>query len=144
MGVETWIFVEESIDEATFRSVESTMGVTYPKDYEECVKRYNGGYPKPNKFDLYNGVQAVFMGLISFTNENLNIKMFFDFAEESSIEGLVPFGKDPFGNLLCFDYRSNKESPQVVFFDHEERGEEAIIPICNTFTELLNGLYSIE
>ncbi|KWX88142.1 hypothetical protein AMQ83_08645 [Paenibacillus riograndensis] len=144
MGLDKWLFAEESIDEETFRSVESTIGVTYPRDYEECVKKYNGGYPKPNKFDLHNGVQAIFMGLISFTNENLNITMFSDFAEESSVEGLVPFGRDPFGNLLCFDYRLNKTSPKVIFFDHEATGEEAIITICNTFTELLDGLYSIE
>ncbi|MNC74206.1 SMI1 / KNR4 family protein [compost metagenome] len=91
-----------------------------------------------------NGEQGILNDLLSFTDSDLNIMMFYNFAEESSIDGLVPFARDPFGNLLCFDYRLNKTSPQVIFFDHEEAGEEAVIPVCSTFTELLDGLYSIE
>lgn len=93
---------------------------------------------------MNDGEQGVLINLLSFTNDNLNITMFYDFEEETSIAGLVPIARDPFGNLLCFDYRLKVQSPEIIFYDHEEIGEDAIIPVCSTFTELLNGLYSAE
>ncbi|TKH92905.1 SMI1/KNR4 family protein, partial [Bacillus cereus] len=48
-------------------------------------------------------------------------------------------------NLLCFDYRNNPEAPTVVFWDHEEEEmEEAIYPVCSSFTELLDSLRDFE
>ncbi|MEM5686210.1 hypothetical protein AAHB49_00200, partial [Bacillus cereus] len=47
----------------------------------------------------------------------------------------------------CMDtnYRSNPESPTVVFWDHEEEDmEKAIYPVCSTFTELLASLRDFE
>ena len=58
---------------------------------------------------------------------------------------VYPFARDPFGNLLCFDYRNSTESPTVVFWDHEEENiKEAIYPVCSTFTELLASLRDFE
>ncbi|OPH46700.1 hypothetical protein BC351_14540 [Paenibacillus ferrarius] len=144
MGLKKWIFVEESVDDATIVLVEQLFEVTFPQDYKDCIKKFNGGYPEPNIFDYNNGAQGVFNDLISFTNSELNIKMFHDIAKDSINKEIIPFGRDPFGNLICFDYRYSKKIPYVIFYDHEEVGEEAITPICETFTELLNRLYSIE
>ncbi|CQR55772.1 SMI1/KNR4 family protein [Paenibacillus riograndensis] len=144
MGVKSWLFYEELLDDTIITSVENNFGIVFPSDYKKCVEMYNGGYPNPNCFDMDNGEQGILNDLLSFIDSDLNIMMFYNFAEESSIDGLVPFARDPFGNLLCFDYRLNKTSPQVIFFDHEEAGEEAVIPVCSTFTELLDGLYSIK
>nr|WP_040949623.1 SMI1/KNR4 family protein [Gorillibacterium massiliense] len=144
MGIKGWSFSEELHDETIITVVENNFGIKFPDDYKRCVKLNNGGYPEPNCFNMVDGEQGVFNNLLSFTNKNLNIMMFYDFAEESSIEGLVPIARDPFGNLLCFDYRSSNLSPEIIFYDHEETGDEAIIPVCRTFTELLDGLYSTE
>lgn len=65
--------------------------------------------------------------------------MFYDF----SFQKLVPFARDPFGNLLCFDYRYNENNPKVVFFENESE-KPTIIPVCNSFTDLINRLYAIE
>lgn len=49
----------------------------------------------------------------------------------------------PFGNLLCFDYRYNKKSLNVVFYNTE--GEENIItPVSDSFSDLINRLYALE
>ncbi|OMF84180.1 SMI1/KNR4 family protein [Paenibacillus sp. FSL R7-0337] len=144
MGVNKWINGEELHDETLIKLVENNFGVKFPEDYKRCIQLYNGGYPEPNCFDMNDGEQGVLINLLSFTNDNLNITMFYDFEEETSIAGLVPIARDPFGNLLCFDYRLKVQSPEIIFYDHEEIGEDAIIPVCSTFTELLNGLYSAE
>ncbi|MFF2484323.1 SMI1/KNR4 family protein [Paenibacillus sp. NPDC058071] len=144
MGLTKWIYAEEPVDDATIVSVEQLFKVTFPQDYKDCIKKYNGSYPVPDIFDYDNGGQGVFNDLISFTNSDMNITMFKYFAEDSFTKGIIPFGRDPFGNLICFDYRHTKEAPLIVFYDHEEEGEAAITQICETFSELLNRLYSIE
>ncbi|CJH30980.1 SMI1 / KNR4 family [Streptococcus pneumoniae] len=51
------------------------------------------------------------------------------------VDKVYPFARDPFGNLLCFDYRNNPQSPTVVFWDHEEEEmEESIYPVCSSVT----------
>lgn len=104
---------------------------------------FNGGYPEPNLFEYDNEAQGIFNDLISFTNPDLNMSMIYEYSKEELPERIVPFGRDPFGNFLCFDYRSMQENPTIVFYDHEsEVEEEKIIYVCDTFTQLLSELYS--
>ncbi|HAE43690.1 MAG TPA: SMI1/KNR4 family protein, partial [Clostridiales bacterium] len=64
------------------------------------------------------------------------------------IDKIYPFPEDPFGNLICFDYRNGmNKSLKVVFWDHEiahDSSEEAIRYICVNFTILLHKLYTPE
>lgn len=138
MGLIKWIFTEESLDEMKIGEVENSFGFNLPDDYKQCIKENNGGFPEPNNFDCEDGrIEAVFNNLISFTNKDLNIKMFYEFSSQK----LIPFAKDPFGNLLCFDYRYNEKSPKIVFYDFEET---TITPVCDSFTDLLERLYALE
>ncbi|OAB38861.1 hypothetical protein PGLA_19575 [Paenibacillus glacialis] len=141
MGVSRWLFVDGPVEENIMNTVEKSFGVSFLSDYKECVIKFNGGYPEPNKFDFDNGIQGVFNDLISFTNEDLNIQMFYNFNLDTFTRGIVPFARDPFGNLLCFDYRESKKEPQIIFYNHEESD---FVLICNSFTELLGRMYSIE
>lgn len=74
---------------------------------------------------------------------------------------LVPFAFDPAGNLICFDYKNDKNNPVVVFWEHENAGEkemllreeglteeqveerarENVFYIADTFTDFLNKLH---
>lgn len=59
------------------------------------------------------------------------------------IEKVIPFAEDPFGNLLCFDYR-NDDQPIIVFWEHEKAfndKESATIYLCDTFTKLMLMLH---
>lgn len=138
MGLIKWIFTEKSLDEMKIGEVENSFGFNLPDDYKQCIIENNGGFPEPNNFDCEDGrIEAVFNNLISFTNKDLNIKMFYEFSSQK----LIPFAKDPFGNLLCFDYRYNEKSPKIVFYDFEET---TITPVCDSFTDLLERLYALE
>lgn len=136
MGLKEWLFPDEPLDDKIISVVEKLFGVKLPDDYKQCIKENNGGYPKPDVFNLDDGSEGfVFNNLISFTDEDLNIKML---AEKFAPQHLFPFADDPFGNLLCFDYSCNKNSPKVVFYDHEL---DTILPVCDSFTALLERLY---
>lgn len=136
MGLKKWTFTEETpLDEKVISEVELLFGVKLPEDYKQCIKENNGGYPEPNAFDWDDGsTGSVFNNLISFTNKDLNIKMFAELSEQR----LFPIADDPFGNLICFDYRYNERSPKIVFYDHEE---QTICLVCDSFIALLERLY---
>ncbi|EOQ05083.1 hypothetical protein KOY_02869 [Bacillus cereus VDM021] len=139
MGLKKWLFSGESLNEKIFIEVERLFGFKLPDDYKNCIMENDGGFPEPNTFDCDDGrIEAVFNALISFTDEDLNIKMFSEFSSQK----LIPFGRDPFGNLLCFDYNDNADSPKVVFYNCEETGSTLITPVCQSFTDLLDRLYS--
>lgn len=90
--------------------------------------------------------ENVFSKLLTFDLESRNsIIQVYDDIKDRLANKVYPFGKDSFRNHLCFDYRSNPESPTVVFWEHEEENiEEAIYPVCSTFTELLASLRDFE
>ncbi|MFD2214907.1 SMI1/KNR4 family protein [Metabacillus endolithicus] len=139
MGLTKWKYTEEPIGEKKLVEVEEKFGFTFPADFKQCVIYNNGGFPDPNVFDCDDGrIEVVFNNLISFTNKDINIQMFYEFSAQK----LIPFARDPYGNLLCFDYRYNEDSPKVVFFISEDE-ETSITPVCDTFTDLINRLYSI-
>ena len=84
-------------------------------------KRYDSGYPRPKIFDVPGQDENVFSKLLTFDLESRNsIIQVYDDIKDRLPNKVYPFGKDSFGNHLCFDYRSNPESPTVVFWDHEE------------------------
>ena len=138
-----WICENESVETTTISKVEDIFGIEFPRDYVECIIKNNGGYPKPNRFNL-NGNEEVFNNFLSFDEEDSsNIINAYNDVKDRLIEKVIPFAEDPFGNLLCFDYRNN-EQPTIVFWEHEKafnNKENAISFICNTFSQLLNMLH---
>ncbi|MFJ7744617.1 SMI1/KNR4 family protein [Peribacillus sp. NPDC097295] len=145
MGVKKWLFVEdEKPVESVIALVEKAFGIEYPEDYKKCIMKYNGGFPHPNIFNFKDGRQGVFNDLISFTDKDLKIEMFYEQFSNPVLKGIVPFARDPFGNYLCFDFQENYSSPKIVFLNHEEEGEVALSIICDTFSDLINELYSLE
>ena len=141
-----WICENESVETTTISKVEDIFGIEFPRDYVECIIKNNGGYPKPNRFNL-NGNEEVFNNFLSFDEEDSsNIINAYNDVKDRLIEKVIPFAEDPFGNLLCFDYRNN-EQPTIVFWEHEKaynNKENAFSYICNTFSELLNMLHESE
>src|SRR5262245_229696 len=105
MGKIVWDFHEEPVDYSKILSVANDLGVTFSTDYVECVLENHGASPFPNVFDIEIAEGFVFGALLNFI----------DGASESVISALgmvsdalpsyvIPFAKDPGGNLLCFDY----------------------------------------
>jgi cell wall assembly regulator SMI1 len=143
----TWIGVnKKEITDENIQKVEQYFNIKFPMDFVECVKRYDSGYPRPKIFDVPEQDENVFSKLLTFDLESRNsIIQVYDDIKDRLPNKVYPFGKDSFGNHLCFDYRSNPESPTVVFWDHEEEDmEKAIYPVCSTFTELLASLRDFE
>ncbi|WHX50171.1 SMI1/KNR4 family protein [Paenibacillus woosongensis] len=86
-------------------------------------------------------MEGIFESLLSFTSEYSNIEVVHELT--SLPENIIPFARDPFGGLICFDYRPSNDVPVIVFFD-EELENNNITFICESFSELINRLLIIE
>lgn len=142
-----WNFSKGRLTTQEIGYVEDKLGIKFPLDYVEVVSTYNGGFPEPDTFIVDSREEMI--------NNLINLKVAADYNIFQMIEavsdrldvGLVLFGRDAGGNLICFDYRSGND-PTIVFWDHEIAGngerDKAISFICNTFTEFLNKLHESE
>ena len=141
-----WICENDSVETTTISKVEAIFGIEFPRDYVECIIKNDGGYPKPNRF-LLNGNEEVFNNLLSFDEEDSsNMIVTYNDVKDRLIEKVIPFAEDPFGNLLCFDYRNNKQ-PTIVFWEHEKafyNKETATSYLCDSFTDLISMLHETQ
>lgn len=136
-----WLFSHEAVSEQEIASIETQLYIKFPRDYIECAKRNHGGSPSLQIYDFDGHQEAVFNSLLSLNYEYDNyILDVYDNVKDRLVNNIYPFADDPFGNLICFDYRNNDSKSTVVFWDHElsnKSYEKAIMPICKTFTEFL-------
>lgn len=143
----TWSFMSKTpVTNEGIQAVEQYFNIKLPKDFVVCVKKYDGGYPDPKVFNVPGQDENVFSDLLTLHIEDeYSIVQNYNSVKDRLVSKIYPFARDPFGNLLCFDYRNNPASPTIVFWDHEEENmEKAIYPVCSTFTELLNSLHDFE
>lgn len=156
-----WKYVQRGIRLDEVRKVEEEIGVRFPADYVKCVLENDGGHPQPNEVKLPSGHEVVFGVLLSFAEDEVDSLIeSYRILEERLPTGVVPFADDPGGNCFCFDFSQDRDNPSIVFWYHEyaltredyeglgDLGksyeevlrEEAIRPVCGSFTELLSML----
>lgn len=109
-----WLESDGPASEEQIQKVEKYLGVEFPKDYKECVTQFNGGYPEPDLFDINEEKDAIFSCLLSHTNDEASILEVYDLSSNVLPAEIIPFARDPFGNLICFDYRG--KGYQQLFF----------------------------
>lgn len=143
-----WLFVRRPAEDKEILEVENILGIKFPDDYKECLKKNAGGSPEPNVFDFNKRKEAVFNRLFTYdpTDKYYYIVNNYYAIKDRLIDDIYPIADDVFGNCICFDYREGKDkAPKIVFWDHEVAygsPEEAISYICDSFTELLLKFYS--
>ncbi|MBW9154791.1 SMI1/KNR4 family protein [Clostridium estertheticum] len=139
----SWICENDSVEIIAISKGGDMFGIEFPRDYVECIMKNDGGYPRPNRFNL-NGNEEVFNNLLSFDEEDSsNIMEAYNDVKDRLIRKVIPFAEDPFGNLICFDYRDS-EQPIIVFWEHEKAfndKESAMSYLCDSFTDLLSMLH---
>ncbi|WP_257137725.1 SMI1/KNR4 family protein [Bacillus pseudomycoides] len=145
------------MSEEVVLEVSNKLGVSFPKDYIDCVKKNNGGNVEPKLFDV-NRKERVFGTLLSFDIENdeFILSVYADY-KKTLPNRVIPIAFDPAGNLICFDYKNHDSNPKVVFWEHEgatekeeliddegmteEAARENVFYVASTFTEFLNKLH---
>lgn len=128
--------------EESIRKAEAQLGVRFPPDFVEVARRHQGAAPTPAAFPLADGSSSVFNNLLHFEKspQATNIVNTRLDLEHLLPEGVIPFGVDPGGNYLCFDYRTSPDRPAVVFWAHDMPGGDTQ-RIAASFSELLQKLH---
>ncbi|WP_103068640.1 SMI1/KNR4 family protein [Aquimarina sediminis] len=118
--------------------------------FRKIILENNGGYPTKNIFDTDMSKEKVFSNLLDFNLNNSNNVL----DVHSRIKDILPFkvypfGSEPSGDYLCFDYNTDNLEPNIILWKHEgivDNGEEVYETeyISNSFEEFLSRLYSEE
>jgi hypothetical protein len=132
------------VPDEMINAVENKLGVKFPDDYIMVVKTNQGKTPwQPSSVKVRNGIDVV-STLLHFENYSKEpkydiysvIKQHELLSEEQSSK-LIPFQKSDGSSVFCFDYRTTEINPPIVFVNSDIEGEEAIIPVANSFTDFL-------
>jgi hypothetical protein len=140
-----WKRAGEPLDETELQRLELELGVTLPPSYRECVRVFHGATPTPQGFDFTDQKLGQMGSCFSLLLEiaevgNETIRQYLkSYAEDLPI-GLMPFGRDPGGDLMCFDYQVSKTKPSVVYWHHERMGDDSVTLLTNSFDEFINSL----
>ncbi len=132
-----WKYGERATD-GSIRTLEETLSIKLPEDFIEVVRQHDGGRPWPNAVDVPGGHEEMFERLLSVSGvTGETVLEAAEVLRKQQKDKLVPFGRDAFGNLFCFEYRG-PEPVGVVFWDHETGNSTRV---CGSFTELLALLH---
>jgi hypothetical protein len=136
-----WFAEDDPVDESAVNSVAAKWGVKFPTKYVRIAAKYNGGCPDRDIFDVDGRPECVFDYLLTVPN---GIVEWYDDTKDRLPDGVYPFATDPFGNAICFDYRTGPK-PTIVFWDHEAVIDDPrqVLPIAESFTAFLKHLYEL-
>ncbi|MGR5976266.1 SMI1/KNR4 family protein [Bacillus paranthracis] len=137
---------KEKVTDYEIEQVEKCLNIKLPNDFIECVKEYDGGYPRPKIFDIPGQDENVFNDLMTFHIEDeYSIVKNYEDVKEELLDNVYPFANDPFGISYALTIVTIPHHQQSYFGIMKKRDmEKAIHPVCSTFTELLDSLRDFE
>jgi hypothetical protein len=129
--------------------------VNLPKRYVNFIIKHNGAYLKADVFDYddpniksgrknSDGITFIRAEEISKRVENIKSGEEPDWDIKYRFEdGLIPFGDNGGGDLICFDYRKNRDTdnPPVVIWNHDMGFDHRVVFIANSFEEFIDMLH---
>ena len=97
--VKEWVRRAKPITRNQVAQVEAAWAIQFPEDNIECVLENSGRSPDPDVFDLGDSAEVFHPESPTFILNN------FEWIQDRLVAGVYPFADDPFGNMICFDYR---------------------------------------
>ncbi|UOY92403.1 SMI1/KNR4 family protein [Ectobacillus sp. JY-23] len=135
---------EKKITDEMIQKVEGYFNIDFPREFVECIKKYDGGRPNPRVFCIAEQGKNIFHNLLTFDlDDNHSIIQVYEDICDRLPQHVYPFARDPFGNFICFFYKSIENQPNIVFWDHEKAAEDpqnSIFVVSDSFSALLNSL----
>ena len=115
-----WKYCEPLNDSKKIDKVEEIFGIKFPLDFSNILMDNNAGHPEKSLFDTNKSKERIFGSLLDFNLDNYNniLKVYLR-IKDILPNDVFPFGSDPGGNYLCFDYRNNLIEPEIIFWKHE-------------------------
>ena len=132
-----WNYENHIITDDMVKNVKCVLKVNLPEDFLSIIKKYDGGYPSPNKITI-NGNDEIVNNLVSFSEYDVSFILdIFEETEYLKNTKLIPIAEDPFGNLFCYDFNDGRS--KIVFWNHEKINDKKFV--CNNFAEFIQMLH---
>ena len=134
------------IDLQIIEEFEAKTGHTFPEDYKSLLSQHDYLSPEENTFDFKfdekcHSRDISFFGYDeSCDDERIHRVQ----QDENSHDNIVVFGGSANGDFVCFDYRSNLNTPTVIvmFHDMYDNASKMITtPVSSTFEDFIDSLY---
>jgi len=135
---------------------EARWRVLLPLEYKQFLLNSNGGWPKPDVFEVpgWHGRGSAldaFFGLHEGRKtEQLDRAM--NVYDERVPPDLIPIAHDPYGNNICIGWKGQRAG-KIYFWDHEDELDENgefvqdyrnVYLIADSLQEFLDGLTTSE
>ena len=138
------------------KNIEIKYKIKLPMMYCNFISKYNGAYILSRIFDYndpnVNGKNSDSIAFEKVENIISDIKILQsgedpDWDLKYRFEdGLIPFGENGGGDMICFDYRKNQttDNPPIVIWNHDMGLKHRVVFIANNFEEFINMLHESE
>ena len=113
--------------------IEKSINYTFPSDYKEYILDLKPLKISNNTFKTKNGYEKVLRCLHSFENDSKTYILEAQLFDSKYKLELVPFGLLEFGDLICFNRKTN----DIVMYNHELDEIEIIAKSFNEFFKML-------
>lgn len=139
-----WINIKSYIVEHDILKVEDFFNEHFPQDFKDFIISYNGAEPIRNKIRFGDCEEEVLKSLLSFSkNDESYIITIFKECAAFLENGLIPIAQTHYIDLICFDFRTDSKSPNIVYWNYELSAigeDDSIYFICSNFSQLLKSL----
>ena len=131
---------------ADVRRAEATLGITLPADFVAFALNNDGAVPLQSYFTCAQprtGDREIQLGkLLSLDRSKSDgLLSVVGNSRGEPPAGLIPFGGQGAGDMICFDYRDESASPSVVYWLHDLSPDEAIVKLADSFTNFIALLH---
>lgn len=136
VGRLAWTSDEAPLPERVITAAEMILDRTLPASYKALVKAHPGGRPAADAGEGWLACVGQLISLDPRRVDNVFATIGDLNADEQIPDAVVPVITDGGGNMICLDYRAGAE-PAVVYWQHDLDGEEAFVPIADSFDAFL-------
>jgi hypothetical protein len=127
------------ITEAEIARFENEIGLALPEDYREFLLKINGGYPLKASY-RFNRSELRLFEIFSLTESKIHGLLGRYAVVKCEIgDGLIPFGRDEAGELLCLRSSDERVYRTAGYSDGERNNE--VVPVAESFAAFWEGLF---
>ena len=109
-----------------------------PQDFLEIASGKQGARPVPGSFTLPDGRVEAVEHLLHFQGDSFSDIVERRFPLQDVLDdGVIPFAECLGGDVLCFDFRADRENPTVAFWSVDT----GLVPLAASFTAFVALLH---
>ncbi|MBR1734338.1 MAG: SMI1/KNR4 family protein [Alphaproteobacteria bacterium] len=136
--------------------LEKAHNLVLPKEYANFITMHNGARMFARIFNYFDSnidkknSNAIYFDKVEKIQDSIAL-LKSDEEPDWPIEyrfedGLIPFGDNGGGDMICFDYRNDKmtDDPPIVIWNHDMGLKHRVVFIANNFEEFINMLHEPE